>query len=454
MWAWDFLRSTPASTRPEVHDSVNDLSIWIAIVALATGCFFAACNVSLKIYSLSKLTEIMEAAGRADRVDSFIARVPRMQLVTGTIRATLNLAVLLAVLAYVRNHASWDTWFEYLVAFVVAGMLVSAFMVAIPLSLARYHSERLLARAMSILHVVDRICLPLSTALHVFDPIVRRLSGGKKPTDVDDEASERIMTVVEDHEAQGAVDTGQKQMIEAVFDLADMTVGEIMTPRTDVTGIDVGASLDQVKKTILHEGHSRIPGYEADLDHIVGILYAKDLLRFLGDGEAGEGFELRTILREALMVPESKWVRQLLAEFRARKVHIAIVLDEYGGTAGLVTIEDILEELVGEIHDEYEPSTEEAEIRRIDDRTFEVDARVHVDDVNDDLNIRLPEDEDYETVGGFVFSTLGHIPGAGEAFEFGNARFTVMDAGRTRVNRVRIEVAETSVAAEEGGEKE
>jgi len=427
---------------------VFDLAFWIAIVALATGCHFAACNVSLNIFSRSKLIEILKATGRSDRVDDFIDRVPRMQLVTGTIRATLNLVVLVAVLAYLRNLVDWQTWVEYLVAVAIAGSLVNVFMVAVPLSLARYHPERILARSMGLLRVVDTGCRPLAVTLHLFDPVVRRLSGAEKLRDADNEASERIMTVVEDHEAQGAVDTGQKEMIEAVFDLTETTAGEIMTPRTEVTGINVGATLEQVKDTILHEGHSRIPVYKSDLDHIVGILYAKDLLRFLGNGE---GFDLRGLLREAMVVPESKWVRQLLGEFKARKVHLAIVLDEYGGTAGLVTIEDILEELVGDIQDEYEPLSEDVEIHRIDERTFEVDARAHVDDVNDDLKIHLPEGEDYDTLGGFVFSTLGHIPRSGEEFEFGNARFIVTDAGRTRVNRVRIEVDESLATQDVSG---
>jgi CBS domain containing-hemolysin-like protein len=218
-----------------------------------------------------------------------------------------------------------------------------------------------------------------------------------------------------------------------------------MTPRTDVVGIDVDATLEQIRDVIIEKGFSRYPVYEGTIDHIVGILYAKDLIRLVGqpvtaESSDDEGYDLRRLLREALLTPETKPVQALLAEFKARHVHIAIVLDEYGGTAGIVTIEDVIEELVGDIQDEYEQPETTPELRWIDDQTAEVDARMHVDDVNDALRLKLPEDEDYDTVGGFVFSTLGHIPIVGETVEYGSAKLTVIEAERTKVNRVRIEL--------------
>lgn len=414
-----------------------------AVAALAVGAYFASCNIALKVYSRSRLAEILEASGRSDALSAFVDRVPHLQLLTASIRSILNLAVLLLVLLYVGEQYEHPTpWPVYVSAFATAAVAVSLFGIAIPWSVARYHSERLLARSMWFLGCLERVTRPFVMALRAVDPVIRRISGADPVDQGEDDVSDSVMTVVEDHEAQGMVDNAQKQMIEAVFELTETTAGQIMTPRIEVTGLEVTASLDDVKETILREGHSRIPVYEENLDHIVGILYAKDLLQYLGNGD-GMAFDLRPILREALMVPESKWVRQLLADFRTRKVHIAIVLDEYGGTAGLVTIEDILEELVGEIRDEYEPTgDEEPQIYKVNNRTFDVDARVHVDDLNDDLNVTLPEDEDFDTVGGFVFSTLGHIPEVGETFAFNDLSFTVIAAERTRVNRVRIEIAE------------
>ena len=164
------------------------------------------------------------------------------------------------------------------------------------------------------------------------------------------------------------------------------------------------------------------------------MLYAKDLLRDINHpGDA----EIRNRLRQPYFVPESKSLRDLLHDFQNQKVHVAVVLDEYGGTAGVVTFEDILEELVGEIIDEHEPPQSEP-IKRIDENTIEVDARYEIDELNDQFNLTVPEDADYETVGGFAFAQLGYIPNVGESFEYENMRFTVIDAHQRKINRLRV----------------
>jgi CBS domain containing-hemolysin-like protein len=188
-----------------------------------------------------------------------------------------------------------------------------------------------------------------------------------------------------------------------------------------------------VRALVVDVGHSRIPVYEGTMDHVVGVLYTKDLLGVADPGT----FSLRQFMRKATFVPETKDLASLLREFQANRVHIAIVLDEYGGTAGLVTIEDILEELVGEIADEHdEPLL--SPIRRVDAGLFEVDARVRLEDLNDELEIRLPEDESYDTLGGYVFSKLGRVPLAGETFVEDNVKIEVAAADDRRVIRVRL----------------
>lgn len=418
-------------------------SIWIALLACLLGGYFGACHAALKTYSRSRLADVLEARGRLARLEALTLRLPRMLLATGLLRTCLGLVVVLAVLDEVqRDLPGWTPLQHHLVAFSIAGLLVAVFLVAVPVSWARYRRERLIAWSLPIIDAVAWVLAPIVAVLHVVDPVVRRISGvDLQPPD--DDLTEEVLTIVADRDSGETVDQVQKDMLEAVFDLPNITAGEIMTPRTDVKGIEVDASLDEVRETIMTIGHSRIPVYEESLDHIVGMLYAKDLIRFLGDGLA---FSLRDVLREPFLVPESKSVRELLADFKQRKVHIAMVLDEYGGTAGLVTIEDILEELVGEIQDEYEEQETPPEVQRIDDRSADVDARVYIDDLNDQLDIELPEDEDYDTLGGFVFAQLGHIPEAGEEFDYEAIRFTVTEAERTRVNRVRVEKLEVATA--------
>ena len=431
-------------------------AIGIAVLGCVLVGYFSALNIALKTPSRKRLADRLGVNGGGglvgggtagsgmDRVSLFYRRQPMMLLLTGTVRAVLSLLVLLAVLYYFELRLDWSRPAIYCVAFLIAGALVSVFAVAIPVSWARYQREGLIALSLPLLYALLAVFSPVVWFLHLFDPVVRRISGADLDDGEDSDLSDEVLSVVEDHEDGGEVDEAQKEMIEAVFDLSNTDADQIMTPRTDVEGIQVSSTLQQVKDAILKHGHSRIPVYDQTIDNIVGILYAKDLIRFLA---ADDQFDLRSVLRDAMMVPESKNVGELLAEFKARKVHIALVLDEYGGTAGLVTIEDILEELVGEIQDEYEAAEQTPTIHRIDDKTIRVDARVEIDDLNDELDIDLPEDEDYDTVGGFVFATIGHIPKVGESFDYRGLRFTVTEAQRTHVVRVEVSELDTQDAS-------
>lgn len=407
-------------------------------------CYFAACQLVLKSYSRTKLADHLEARGRVEQLQWFIQERRSLLLMTGSARTFLIMLILLAVLLHLRGALpEVNPWLTRLGALLITGTWVSVWVVAIPISLARYERELLLARSTLLLRPCLTLFRPVAGALHALDPVVRRVTGGTGERTAE-AVSEEIISVMQEHQPEGTVDEVQKDMIEAVVDFPAITVDEIMTPRTDVHGIDASAGLEQVKQLILHNGHSRHPVYEKTIDHVVGVLYAKDLIRLIGETEP---FNLREVMRDALMVPETKSVRDLLAEFKARNVHIAIVLDEYGGTAGLITIEDILEEIVGDIRDEYETKEESPTILRVDDDTVEVDGRVHVDVVNDELDLELPEDRDYDTVGGFVFSTLGHIPARGERFSYKNAQITVIEAERTKVKRVRFRMLEDAEAA-------
>jgi putative hemolysin len=427
------------------------------MAACVMSCYFAACSQALKVLSRPKLADLLETAGRGGQFELYQQRLADLQLITAALRTILNLVVLLMVLLHAEGHygplgevRQWPIVWVYTVAFLIAGLLVSIFSVAIPVSWARYQPERLIAVSLPVLLFVSRLFRPFARLLHLFDPVVRRISGvDAEPDNNEDELTEEMLSIVDEHDTDGRFDDTQRRLIEAAVEFGSITAGEIVTPRTDVVGIEVDATLEQVRQTIIEKGFSRYPVYEGTIDHIVGVLYAKDLIRLVGqpttaaddDGAGdGAGFDLRRLLREALLTPETKPVQALLAEFKARQVHIAIVLDEYGGTAGIITIEDVIEELVGDIQDEYERPETTPELRWIDDQTAEVDARMHVDDVNDALRIELPEDEDYDTVGGYVFSTLGHIPVVGESVECGRAKLTVIEAGRTKVNRLRIEL--------------
>ena len=226
-------------------------------------------------------------------------------------------------------------------------------------------------------------------------------------------------------------------MIESIIAFRNVEVVSAMTPRTEMIAIPADLPVAEAVQVALERGHSRIPVYTDNLDNIVGLLYIKDLLNFWSKKEAASDQRVGELVREPFFVPENKDLGELLQEFRKTKVHMAIVVDEYGGTAGVITIEDILEEIVGDIADEYDPE-EDIRVRVLADDLVEVDARVHVDDLNQELQLDLPEDDDYETVGGFLFAVLGHVPKAGEVCQVDGYEFQVVEADLRRINRVRI----------------
>jgi len=291
------------------------------------------------------------------------------------------------------------------------------------------------------LHGMRMALLPVTKLMHLIDGVVRRATGASLELEPE-QVEKDIMSAVEEGEKEGVVGEEEREMIESVIEFRDTQVGQTMTARPEIVAVEVGATLEEVKRTIEESGHSRLPVYDGTLDHIVGILYARDLLKHVG--MPTEQFEIRRAIRPAIFVPETKPLRDLLHEFKLQKVHIALVLDEYGGTVGLVTIEDILEELVGEIADEHEPH-EPAMLKRLSETSYEADARLSVEEVNQQCGLALPEDAGFETVGGFVVAVLGRIPVKGTMFEHAGARFTVLDAEPQRVVRVKIELLPQAV---------
>jgi CBS domain containing-hemolysin-like protein len=248
---------------------------------------------------------------------------------------------------------------------------------------------------------------------------------------------EEIKTLVDAGEEGGAIEEEEKEMIYSIFEFSDTWARELMVPRIDVMALDVETPTPEAVDALLSAGHSRAPVYENTIDNILGILYAKDLLKLWRSGKL-EG-NLRGHLRPALFVPETKKANELLAELQARRTHMAIVVDEYGGTAGLVTLEDIVEEIVGDIRDEFDVN-EEVYVEKISDAEYIFDARINIDEVNELLNTRLPS-EDSDSLGGYIYGQLGHIPAASEKVSSGAATFEVATVTGRRIRKVRATLA-------------
>jgi CBS domain containing-hemolysin-like protein len=252
--------------------------------------------------------------------------------------------------------------------------------------------------------------------------------------------AEELKLIVERGGEEGVLEAEEEQMIHAVIELGERRVHEVMVPRTAIVGLDADGDLESAVNRIIEGGHSRLPVWEGSVDHVLGILYAKDLLPILR-ADSGERPTVRSLLRPPVFVPESMSIDDLLHEFQRRKVHLAIVGDEYGGTAGLVTIEDLLEEIVGEIQDEYDE--EEEMVVRLDDDRVRFDGRASVDEIGDawedlDLEAVLEDRDEYDTIGGLVFNRIGRVPKPGDVVELRGVTIAVESTDGRRVAKVLI----------------
>jgi CBS domain containing-hemolysin-like protein len=247
---------------------------------------------------------------------------------------------------------------------------------------------------------------------------------------------EDLETIIDTVQETGVLDEDENEMIHRIFEMKDIVVREIMVPRTDIQALEVESPVGDVAKLVVDAGHSRLPVYEGTIDKIVGVVYAKDLLKYWVN--KGREVKLVDVMRPPLFVPETKIISDLLKEMKVERVHIATVVDEYGGTSGLVTIEDILEEIVGDIQDEYD--VEEEEFVEAGEGRYLVDARMDIDEFSEKLGIEIPK-EDFDTLGGFLVHIVNKIPVVNESIEYENICFTIADADERRISRVEVLVA-------------
>ncbi|MFI4898319.1 MAG: hemolysin family protein [Phycisphaerales bacterium JB059] len=418
----------------------------IGLAALIASSVLASARQSLQRMSRARFESLAERSGRegvVKRAGQILADVDGHAAALAMPRVLCSLSMALASVMWIG--ALRDTqahgWVEVGLGLGLGMILIWIFSVVLPVAVGEHAGERVALLGSRSIRAWYAVMAPARGVARFLDEVVRRLVGGES-LDEHEEIEAELLSAVEEGERGGRLDEVERDMIEAVVEFRSTTAEQVMTPRTEIEAIAYTDDLLEVERAIEEIGHSRVPVYEENLDNVVGVLYAKDLLRWIiNHASNGRPFILREILRDATFVPETKTVRELLSELLAAKVHIAMVADEYGGTAGLVTIEDIVEEVFGEIQDEYEDDEDVAAVE-VGKTAATIDARAHIDDTNDELEtlgLELPESDEYDTVGGFVVCTLGRIPEAGERFEHAGAMVTVLEAEPTRVVRVRVE---------------
>ena len=422
------------------------IELGIIVVLVLLNGVFAATEIALVTVRRSRLQQLVDEGSRS------AARVMRLKASPGRFLAVIQiginflgfLASAFAAVSLVNGLETWLAGFGALqnvaggIALIVVTGILTVFMIIfgelVPKQIGLAHAERVAMSTSRLIDLLGVVFGPLVGFLTWTTRRISRLFGADVAAD-ERISAEELRLIIEQGGEQGILEAEEEQMIHAVIELGDQRIHEVMVPRIAMVSLAASATMEGAIDTVIEEGHSRIPVYEETIDEIIGILYAKDLLPFL-KGSVAERPSLRSILRTPVFVPESMSVDDLLHEFQRRKVHLAIVLDEYGGTAGLVTIEDLLEEIVGEIQDEYDE--EEPLIVRISDDEARIDGRADVDDLAElfDTNLGLEDADEYDTVGGLIYHRIGGVPKPGDRVMVDGLTLTVETTDGRRVGKV------------------
>jgi CBS domain containing-hemolysin-like protein len=420
-------------------DPDSSTPIIVLVVLLLLYALFAAAKESIISIRRSRRLHLLEEDHYAAELINRLAEDSTRLLTTEQLLLKLTGFSIVAFSAYTYTSplAQALTITEFLAVIlitVVAALVTLLFGELIPKEIARNNAEPIAFWAAYPFNFISHLAAPLAQ----FVTFVGRFLTGhwdeEIPYSINSITEEDLRTYVDASEEEGVLREEEKEMIYSIFDLGDTLAREVMVPRIDMVALEANTPVMEALDVILGAGHSRVPIYVDYIDNVVGILYAKDLLTHWREG--GKVQSVSDLARDVFFVPETKSVSDLLRELQARKVHIAIVVDEYGGTAGLVTIEDILEEIVGEIQDEYDP--EEFIMQRVSADEYIFNARMDLDDINDIMSTNLPT-EDADTLGGLVYNLLGRVPLVGDGVEIEDLHLTVLDVEGRRIGRVRAQ---------------
>lgn len=394
------------------------LQLVILVVLIAVNAFFAASEIAIISVNDNKLKKMSEDGDKkAEKLVQLIAQ-PSSFLATIQVGVTLSGFFASAVasesfstriIALFAKSSISPTLIRVLSVTVIT-LLLSYFTLVfgelVPKRIAMQNAEGIALRVAGTLNVIAKIFRPFVALLAVSTNSLVRMFGFDPNKEVNNVTEEEIRMMVDVGEESGVIEESEKEMINNVFEFNDRTAGEIMTHRTEISAVESTATLDEVVEIGLNEGFSRIPVYDDDLDNIIGILYVKDFLKYVGM-QLSNSIDIKSIMRPPLFVPETKHCLELFKVLREKKLHMAVVIDEYGGTAGIVTMEDLLESIVGNIQDEYDH--EEAEYSVNEDSTFTIEGTTDIEEVSRLLGEELPAG-DYDTIGGLIIERLGRIP--------------------------------------------
>jgi CBS domain containing-hemolysin-like protein len=411
---------------------MSDLLVPLSIVVLVVIAAFAAL-AETAITRIGRLRPHHLAKEKKAGAEVLVKIVEDPAPFLNALLLVILLAELLAAALATGLALQWLNAGGEIIAALVMTILLFAFAQVVPRTYSVQHTDRAALRVARPVYVLGVALRPLGKLLILTANLALLILPGRGMPKGPFVTDEEIRHMSDGEEEEEEIEEEERELIHSIFEFGDTVVREVMVPRPDMVTLKVSASRDEALEQIVEAGYSRIPLYDGDTDNIVGVLYAKDLLKKMHESEAP--VKLASIARAPTFVPETKKVAELLREMQEQRVHMAIVVDEYGGTAGLVTIEDLLEEIVGEIVDEYD--VEEPLVEPIDDQSIRVDAKMPIDEVNELLSVELPHEE-WDTVGGLVFGLTGRVPVAGERVRYDSVEFVTERVAGRRVQKVVI----------------
>jgi len=417
-----------------------DSLVWaFGLLFLALGLFLSLLYSSFNGCSRSRLRTLASERGLRRRVKRILRAFDRTTLGLLVLKYLVELALAAFIfLGPLLQQGGTGKYAALIVALEAVAAVACVLIVCelIPRSIADRRDEEIVLFFGPVARVLALPAEPLVWLKHRIDRVVDRVFPVPVDASPAEEMADEVLDVVSEGERHDALHPSERELIRSVIAFREVDVAAIMTPRIEIVGIEAAASAQQAVELMLQSGHTRLPVYDRDMDHVVGVARMQDLIREI---RLDPNRPLVQIAAKPFFVPETKSVVDLLREFQAGKLHFAIVVDEYGGTAGLVTHEDIVAELVGETHDEYDRRTQVL-LKHVDEHTIEADGRCRIDEINDALKVHLPEDAEVDTIGGFAASVLGRIPNEGETFQHGEVKISILDVDERRVKKLRVQV--------------
>lgn len=410
------------------------------LILLLLSALFSGAEVALFSLDEKRINILKKQSGKISAYVIQLLEYPRKLLVTILIGNTIaNVAASILAVSIALDLAeiySISQDFALLFQIIILTIIVILFAEITPKVWANKHPINF-SRVIALpLWIISMILNPISVILsRLILFATSKVKYDKSRTAL---STSEIADLADIGVEKGTLEEEEQDLIQSLVEFKTVNVRMVMTPRVDVLAVPIDISFESLVELIKESGHSRIPVYKDDLDDIVGILYAKDLLPYLSNAESSNNFDLKQIIRECIFVPETKLIHQLMQEFQEKNMHLSIVVDEYGGTSGIITLEDILEEIVGEIRDEFDD--EEDEIKQLGENKYLISGKISIDELEERLDIKIDDpDEDFETLGGFIFNHAGTIPKENYSFSDYGYTFRVVRLINNRIDTVEVE---------------